>query len=386
MTAVTPKQLIQQNMKMMVKSLPGSETARKRFQQAALSVCSSPNIQKCDPTSVLKSIYQCARLNLIPDPILQHVAVVPFRNAKKQVTEATLVIMYKGLIELMKRANPALSIKAGTVYMNDDYELLEGSEDRLRITKRWWEKGLEKSGEPLFYYAVVREPNAEPVIQIISALEAGDIGRASKAGTRPGTPWYDHPERMGEKTAIKRIERFVRMDPEKEETKQFREAMEFDDRTDEGEDIGTDDGLLDSLGEPSQNVDDLPEGATKITGKVIVTNPERQETATFKEPLAPVDLRNAFIATSKASEPIVAAAPSEQKSPSKEMVNPFAQVVRAWSNVSRCEIETAEHAVTKLLKLKFELEPQELTRGSIMSRILEQISGREIQFEMYEES
>lgn len=258
---VTPKTLIQQKSKMMIESLPGKESARKRFMQAALGVAAQPSIATCDPPSVLKAIYQCARLNLVPDPVLHHVAIVPFKNKGRK--EATVIIEYRGLIELMKRANPALSIKAGTVYEHDDYELVEGTVDELKVTKRWWEKGKRDAGKPVLFYCVVREPGAEPVTQFVPAVEAEKIGRASKAGMKKGTPWHDHFERMGEKTAIKRIERFVRMDPDKEETKRFREALEFDENTSELP-IDDDDDIMGSMGGGHDPAEDLDEGATRI--------------------------------------------------------------------------------------------------------------------------
>lgn len=229
----TPRDYVAKRGDTMMEALPSGEHSRKRFMQAAVGICSNPSVARCTPESVWKAIYQCARLNLVPDPVLHHAAIVPFRNSRAGCHEATLVIEYRGLIELMKRANPLLSVKAGTVYAEDDYELVEGTENRLTITKRWWEKGLDDSGPPLFFYAVAHEPGAEVVPVIVPAAEAKKIGSSSKAGMRKGTPWHDHFERMGEKTAIRRLERFVRMDPDKPETAQFREALEVDERTDE---------------------------------------------------------------------------------------------------------------------------------------------------------
>ncbi len=285
MTAVSPKALIEQKSKMMIASLPGNASAKKRFMQAAMGVASSPMISSCEPNSVLKAIYQCARLNLIPDPVLHHVAIVPFRNKGKK--EATVIIEYRGLIELMKRANPSLSIKAGTVYQHDDYELLEGSVDSLKITKRWWEKGKNTPGDPVLFYCVVREPGAEPVMVFVPAVEAKKIGSSSKAGMKSGTPWGDHFERMGEKTAIKRIERFVRMDPDKEETKQFREAMEVDEK--DLPEMSDDTDLMGAMGGDG-DPEDLPQGASRIgvatTAKFGTGAREKTIVVTHEEPPA----------------------------------------------------------------------------------------------------
>ncbi len=261
---VSPRDLVKQRADTLIKTLPGKESAQKRFMQAAVAVCSSPNVARCSPESVFKAVYQCARLNLIPDPVLHHAAIVPFRNNKTQTSEATLIIEYRGLIELMKRANPALTIKADTVYEHDDYELLEGSVEELKITKRWWAKGKKDPGKAILFYCVVKEPGADPVLQFVPAIEAVRIGESSKAGMRKGTPWHDHFERMGEKTAIKRIERFVRMDPDKEETRQFREALEHDERSEQNH-VVDDLDVLGDIGSSDPNpAAELDEGRSRI--------------------------------------------------------------------------------------------------------------------------
>ncbi|MFP3434479.1 recombinase RecT, partial [Paraburkholderia sp. SIMBA_061] len=114
---------------------------------------------------------------------------------------------------------------------NDDYELVQGTFDELKITKRDWEKGLEDPGQPVLFYCIADEGEGRPITVTVPAVEARKIGRASKAGMRKGTPWYDHFERMGEKTAIRRTVRFLRFDPDKDEANRLQQAVEWDERT-----------------------------------------------------------------------------------------------------------------------------------------------------------
>ena len=254
----TPKALVRKQLPKMLDALPGNKQANiQRFQQAAIGVAASPKVADCDPGSVVRAIYECARLNLIPDPVLHLASVVPFYNKGRK--EATLIIEYRGLIELMKRANPGLTIWTGTVYENDDFELHEGTEQRLDITKRWWAKGEGSSGDPVLHYACARERDAQHTVMVcIPTQEARAVGEASKAGMKPGTPWHDHFERMAEKTCIRRLERFVRMSPDEAGTVQ--RALEVDERTDEissglGDDV--DGANMDDF------IDDLPEGGSE---------------------------------------------------------------------------------------------------------------------------
>lgn len=222
----TPADIVKSNLEEMVKSLPGGPASIARFKQAAMGVAMSPGIQGCEPRSVAKCVFACARLNLIPDPIRHLVAIVPFRN--KGVKEAQIIMEYRGIITLAKRADPGISINAGTVYENDEYELLRGTENRLTISKQWWETGKDSPGKPKFFYCVAKQRDGAPTLTVIPAQEARELGSNSKAGDAPGTPWHDHFERMGEKTAIKRDSRFWHLDPDSDVTRQFREALEYD--------------------------------------------------------------------------------------------------------------------------------------------------------------
>ncbi len=266
-----PIDVIKKQMPALLASLPGSrQSAKQRFERAAIGIAMSPMVSNCDPSSVFKCIYTCARLDINPDPALHLAAIVPFKNSRKGCTEATLIIEYRGLIELAKRADPNLSIRADTVYENDTYHLTSGLDENLVITKRWWEGGKEP-GKPVFSYVISQQGGGRPQMVIISALEGEKIGKASKAGMRPGTPWKDHFERMCEKTAVRRSSRFWRLDPDKEETKQFREAIEYDENTGDQPDI------IDAVGAVTANVgseaeEPMPaEGTHRRTQKAAVT-------------------------------------------------------------------------------------------------------------------
>lgn len=266
------KSLIERRMNQMIASLPGTEVAHRRFRTAALSLASNPWVAKCDPMSVLKAMYTCARLNLYPDPALHHAAIVPFRNGKTGKYEATLIIEYRGLVELAKRANPKLSLRAGTVYENDDYELVEGTFDELKIKKRYWEKGLEDPGDPILFYAIADEGEGRPVTLTVPAVEARKIGRASKAGMKRGTPWHDHFERMGEKTAIRRLMRFLRFDPDMDAANRLQQAVEWDERSeDQGEEgLHEDEDLFgeeqEQAPQPDAAAEELDEGEHASAG------------------------------------------------------------------------------------------------------------------------
>lgn len=230
-----PVEIVRHRMNTMLASFGEDESAARRFKQASVSLAMSPGIASCEPTSVLKALYTCARLALIPDPAQEHVAVVPFKDNQSKQRLATVIVMYKGLVELAKRACPDLSIRAGTVCANDDYVLEEGLQQQFRITKRWWEKGLKGPGDPIFSYCISQQGvHAAPQLVVVSAEEGRRIGAASKAGMKEGRPWHDHFQAMCEKTAVRRSSRFWQLSPDKPaESRRLQEAIRYDERSDE---------------------------------------------------------------------------------------------------------------------------------------------------------
>jgi len=355
----------------MLAAIPGGESGKERFQQAAIGVCMNPSIANCTPESVFSAIYACARLNLIPDPVLHHVAIVPFRNTRGGTTEATMIVEYRGLVELAKRANPNLTIKAATVYENDVYRLIEGTTDELVVQKRWWEAGHKEPGDALFHYCVSRQPETEPILVILPAIEARKIGNASKAGSRPGTPWHDHPDRMGEKTAIRRSERFWQMDPEKDETKRFRLALEHDERSDEMPDVPLAEGDGADLGDMGQH----PEQGQRTTGggqrkKKKVTNRAKAKDA---------DGETAEEALPKEQ----AEAREESPSPTDSPMTPAEYLIDVWARERDVSLEDAAKAVERLCQNRWGCAPG-MAQQADVDLVVGQIMDGEFRCELYE--
>ena len=264
----TPLTLVKARMAKMIEALPPK--LHKRFQQAAISVCMSPGIAGCTPESVATAIYICARLNLIPDPVLQEAHIVPFKD--HGVAKATFIAGYKGLVKLARNSDPGLEIAVGRVYANDDYVLEDGLEPVFKVTKRWWEKpNCKDAGEFKFSYCVSRQGGAgKPRLLVLSAQEGKAIGEASKAGMKPGRPWYDNFEAMVDKTTVRRSAKLWTLDPDKPDTMRFRQAVALDENIDNETSTGLDaDGLLDEIeqegkGEAEKN--SPPEGNVNVGG------------------------------------------------------------------------------------------------------------------------
>ena len=227
---VKPSDYVRERTNQIIKVLPPA--VQERFIQAAVGVSLMPKLANCTPESVFRCVYTAARLNLNPDPAMHLCAVIPFYNNKAKVTEATLVIEYRGLINLARNACPALYVDAGTVYGNDTFALSQGTESLLKITEPWWLEN-EDPGIPLFSYCISKTPS-QPILQltIISKQEGVKVAKRSKQGYKVGTIWYEHEDRMREKTAVRRASRFWSLDPSSSQAGKFREALEVDEEFD----------------------------------------------------------------------------------------------------------------------------------------------------------
>lgn len=265
LATTTPKALIEQRMAKMLAALPSKKEA-ERFRQAALAVAMTPSIAECEPQSVYSAVYACFRMNIVPDPVLKEVFIVPFKK------KATLVLGYPGVLKLARNADPGLSVRTGTVYENDDYVLEEGLYQTFAIRRRWWQK-RDKDGNPVqpgfveFCYCVYKLPGADPQLVIVPYADLQDLATKSKAGNRPGTPWHDHFAAMGEKTAIKRAAKLWTMQAERrEEAAAFKEAMRLDEA--DPEDIPEAPG-----GDELDGFGDLVEGERSIGSAAIPAQP-----------------------------------------------------------------------------------------------------------------
>jgi recombination protein RecT len=266
--ALRPAELVRDNIDKIVRTIPAQNAIiQRRFRDAAIAVAGDQLLARCDPGSVLRCIAQCARLGLVPDPVLKLVYLVPFGG------KAQIVLGYGGLIDLATRADPSLRVTPGVVYDNDDYILEEGLTTVFKIVKRHWQKG-EEPGNPVFFYCVTQSRNAEPHLTIVPTTETDKL--ADKA--REGSLWKtkDGYISMGLKTPIRRAAKLWVINPERaDEAARLREAVALD----EGEAPSIPD---DFEGEEQAPAPVVPTGNTKVGAvrKAPAPTPPPQQTET----------------------------------------------------------------------------------------------------------
>jgi len=189
-------------------ALPVHMRPERVIQVARLAVSQTPELQKCDPMTVVGSIVEASRYGLEVGGFAGHAYLIPRYNKNTRKKECNLQIGYKGLIELAMRSGRVSGISADVVYENDlVFEYEDGTEPMLKHVK-----ALRDRGEPRAAWAVARLDNGERLFRVVSMDEIDDARK--RGGDRSFSPWSTDWDAMARKTAIRRLAPFLPMSAE----------------------------------------------------------------------------------------------------------------------------------------------------------------------------
>ena len=203
-----------------------SEGYRKRFDeimgarapQFISSIVSMVNqdsmlkaVVKDAPQTIITSALKAASLDLTIDPALGMAYVMPFKNSKKvgsewiTKNEATLVIGYKGLIQMAMRTGAYININATDVR---EGEIVEGSRDRMRGTMEfsWIEDDAEREQKPIIgYVAYYKLVNGMEKMVFMSKAQVDAHEQRNRKGQNMTKGWRDNYDEMALKTVLRRL-------------------------------------------------------------------------------------------------------------------------------------------------------------------------------------
>lgn len=186
--------------------VPKHLTVDRLLKVALNSVAKSEQLKKCSMTSILQCVITCAELGLEPGGALGGAYLVPFKGT------ATLVIGYRGYVDLMRRSGLISTIKAKVVHARDRFRYSEGLETVLEH-----EPYLDGDPGPLrFVYCVIQLKDGGVQVEVMSAAEVNVIRDASlaRAWDPRKSPWNTNYEEMAKKTVIRRGAKLAPMSSE----------------------------------------------------------------------------------------------------------------------------------------------------------------------------
>jgi recombination protein RecT len=184
-------------------ALPKSKglTVDRLIKLALLAANKQPALKNCEMPSVFQALMQCAELGLEPSGTLGHAYLVPYGK------QCTLVIGYRGLIDLARRSGALKQIEAHVVHERDVFKLRFGLEPLLDH-----EPCLDGNpGRAKLVYCVVQLADGAKHVEVMTIAEIERIRDRSKAR---GGPWTTDFEEMAKKTVARRTCKWVPMSSE----------------------------------------------------------------------------------------------------------------------------------------------------------------------------
>ena len=246
----------------MALALPKHMTSDRLARIALTEIRKVPTLAKCDQTSFLGAIMQCAQLGLEPGGALGHAYLLPFENRKKGITEVQFIVGYRGMIDLARRSGQIVSLTARTVHENDEFIYQYGLSEDLKHVPATGERGALQ-----YVYAVAKLKDGGVQFEVMSRSDIDKVRAQSKAGNYG--PWQTHYDEMAKKTVIRRLFKYLPVSIE------LATAVTMDEKADAG--LGQDNSAI-LTGEYS-TVDEsqrehLPDNVNADTGEWQPTESE----------------------------------------------------------------------------------------------------------------
>jgi recombination protein RecT len=184
--------------------MPKHVTLNRIKQMFVLQAKQNPGILECDPQSLMQAVFTAASLGLEPNPQMGLIYILPFKNNKAGITEAQVIVGYKGLIQLAKNSGNIGSIQSEAIYQNDEFNI-----DLMNPQQSYHRPFIDgERGEIKGFYAMARlKGEDEPIIEYMSKGQV-DLIKANSVAFKNGygkSPWDLHYGEMGRKTVLKRL-------------------------------------------------------------------------------------------------------------------------------------------------------------------------------------
>jgi len=190
---INSPQMADQFARALPKHLPAERFARV----AITALTRTPKLAECTQASLMKCLLDLSAMGLEPDGRRAH--LIPYG------TECTLIIDYKGLVELIRRSGDVISIRSETVCEKDLFEWKNGE---ITHEVNW----REPRGEVQAVYAEAVMKSGERQTATMTRQEVDAIKVRSRAGNNG--PWKTDWAEMAKKTAVRRLAKMLPLSSE----------------------------------------------------------------------------------------------------------------------------------------------------------------------------
>lgn len=177
------------------KLLPAGVTIDRFERIVRTEIRRTPLLLETDPHALLGAVMQAAQLQLEPGP-LGLIYLIPFKR------EVTLIVGYRGYVELAYRSGQVRDVIAELVHDGDTFRVAKGTAPRITHEPA----GAPGEREIVAAYAVARLKTGGTVSRVIYAEDWERARAASRAGSKGTGPWATDTPAMIRKTALRRLE------------------------------------------------------------------------------------------------------------------------------------------------------------------------------------
>ena len=193
-------QIVDANRGTIAASLP-SGMSQERFARLLLTASSvNPDLMACEPRSFLAAGVCAAQLGHEPNDPRGLAYLIPFGK------KVQLIIGYRGDMDLARRSGMVSAINAFPVFEGDDFTFSLGLEPTLHHVPD--PDGDEDPAKLTHVYATAKV-NGEPQFVVLTRRQIDKARASSSSGRSSSSPWTSHYVEMAQKTAIRRLCKYL---------------------------------------------------------------------------------------------------------------------------------------------------------------------------------
>ena len=183
--------------------LPKHISVERFARSIVLAAARSPALLNADKTSLFLAAQTAAQLGLDCSGTLGSAYLVPYNG------RVTLIIGYRGFLDLARRSREIVSIQANIVYEADEFEVSLGTTPSIRHVPAF---SADDRGDIVAAYAVANLSGGGLQFEVMTRAELDAIRKRSKAGA--SGPWVTDTSEMYRKTALRRLAKWLPLSPE----------------------------------------------------------------------------------------------------------------------------------------------------------------------------
>jgi recombination protein RecT len=181
-----------------VSLLIGQNEAVRELGFAAQLISKSPALQKCNASTIIDAVVNCARAKITLNPAMRLAYLIPRK------TTATLDISYMGFITILKKSGGCKYIDATCVYIDEEFQF-NPAEGTLKHTPYFaLTEAEQKNRKIIGCYSRAVLPSNDVVFCYMPFWEIEKVKRFSEGSDAKWSAWQNWEEEMIKKTVIKR--------------------------------------------------------------------------------------------------------------------------------------------------------------------------------------